>query len=103
MPLREFLKTCADFVELLDFAQDRSKRHIHRSLAGTPKREELQMDWLGSEDLKEENVVIAPAVTIPRLELLSASEFTRDRFVPSNSQNTGLQGKVLIMEDHIEQ
>jgi hypothetical protein len=31
-----------------------------------PKVEELQMDWLRSEDLKEEKVITAPAATIPR-------------------------------------
>jgi len=32
----------------------------HRSLAETPKRGQLQMDWLRSEDLKEEKVVTTP-------------------------------------------
>ena len=66
MFLCQCLKTGADFVELIDFAQDRLKRHAYTALSlQTPKREELQMDWLRSEDLKEENVLIAPAVTIP--------------------------------------
>jgi len=33
---------------------------IHRSLAEKPKVGELQMDWLSSEDLKEEKVVTTP-------------------------------------------
>jgi len=31
-----------------------------RFLVETPKAEELQMDWLRSEDLKEEKVVTTP-------------------------------------------
>jgi hypothetical protein len=31
---------------------------VHRSLAGKPKVGGLQMDWLRSEDLKEEKVII---------------------------------------------
>jgi hypothetical protein len=34
------------------------------SLAETPKMEELQMDWLRSEDLKEEKNVTAPVIII---------------------------------------
>jgi hypothetical protein len=61
MLLRQCFKTRTDFEEVIDFAQDRLKRHwAHRSLAETPKVEELQMDWLRSEDLKEEKVVTAP-------------------------------------------
>jgi len=33
-------------------------------LAEKPKMEELQMDWLRSEDLKEEKNVTAPAIII---------------------------------------
>jgi hypothetical protein len=33
---------------------------VRRSLAEKPKRGELQMDWLRSEDLKEEKVVTTP-------------------------------------------
>ena len=57
MSVRQSLKTRTDIVELIDFAQDRLKRHC-----GTPalneksKVGELQMDWLRSEDLKEEEV-----------------------------------------------
>jgi hypothetical protein len=62
---RMFLRQCfearTDFVEVIDFAQDRLKRHwAHRSLAQTPKVGELQMDWLRSEDLKEEKVITTP-------------------------------------------
>jgi hypothetical protein len=60
MSFRQCLKTYADFVELIDFAQDRLKRHGHTSIAETPKVGELQMDWLRSEDLKEEKVVTTP-------------------------------------------
>jgi hypothetical protein len=67
MLLRQRLKTRTDIVELIDFAQDRLKRHGHTSLAKTPKVGELQMDWLRSEDLKEEKVETTPAATIPRL------------------------------------
>ena len=42
-------------MELIDFAQDRCKRHVQTAfLTEKPKVEELQMDWLRSEDLKEE-------------------------------------------------
>jgi hypothetical protein len=55
MLFRQSLKPRADTVEVIDFAQDRFKNHqVHRSLAETPKVGELQMDWLRSEDLKEE-------------------------------------------------
>jgi len=42
-------------MELIDFAQDRLKRHGNHSLAENLSGE-LQMDWLRSEDLKEEKV-----------------------------------------------
>jgi hypothetical protein len=61
MSLCQCLKTRADVVELFDFAQNRLKRHGHTSAAETPKMGELQMDWLRSEDLKEEKVVTTPA------------------------------------------
>jgi hypothetical protein len=57
---RQSLKSRADVVELIDFAQDRLKRHAHTAFSGTPKVGELQMDWLRSEDLKEEKVVTTP-------------------------------------------
>jgi len=41
-----------------------------RSLAETPKVGELQMDWLRSEDLKEEKVVTTPAQTIARRKVV---------------------------------
>jgi hypothetical protein len=37
------------------------KAWAHRSLAEQPKVGELQMDWLRSEDLKEEKVVTTPS------------------------------------------
>jgi len=65
--LRQRLETDADIVELIDFAQDRLKRHGHTALSQeTPKVGELQMDWLRSEDLKEEKVITTPAATISR-------------------------------------
>jgi hypothetical protein len=40
---------------LIDFAQDRLKRHGYTALSLKNLRwEEFQMDWLRSEDLKEE-------------------------------------------------
>jgi hypothetical protein len=60
MLVRQPLKPRADIVELIDFAQDHFKRHGQTSLAEKPKVEELQMDWLRSEDLKEEKVLTAP-------------------------------------------
>jgi hypothetical protein len=48
-------------MELLDFVQDRFKRQERIALSqDKPKVGELQMDWLRSEDLKEEKVVTAP-------------------------------------------
>jgi hypothetical protein len=61
MSVRQSLKTRTDIVELIDFAQDRFEKHGHTSLAAKPKVGELQMDWLRSEDLKEEKVVTTPA------------------------------------------
>jgi hypothetical protein len=58
MLVRQPLKTRADIVQLFDFVQDRFKKHDRTALSeDKPKREELQMDWLRSEDLKEEKVV----------------------------------------------
>ena len=52
-------------MELIDFAQDRCKRHGQTAfLAEKPKVGELQMDWLRSEDLKEEKDVTAPVVVL---------------------------------------
>jgi hypothetical protein len=71
MSLRQRLKASTDTVELIDFAQDRLKRHGHTALSPkTPKVGELQMDWLRSEDLKEEKVVTTPAATIPRQKVV---------------------------------
>ncbi len=65
MLVRQSLKPRADTVELIDFAQDRCKRHGQTAfLAEKPKVRELQMDWLRSEDLKEEKDVTAPIVII---------------------------------------
>ena len=62
MLLRQCLETRADVVELIDFAQDRMKRHGLTALSlERLKMGKLQMDWLRSEDLKEEKVVTTPA------------------------------------------
>lgn len=45
MSVRQSLKTRTDIVELIDFAQDRLKRHGHTAFSlKQPKVEELQMD-----------------------------------------------------------
>jgi len=49
---------------LIDFPPDRCKRLADRSLAEKPKVGELQMDWLRSEDLKEEKNVTTPIAII---------------------------------------
>jgi hypothetical protein len=60
MPLRESFKPHADVVELIDLVQNRFKAHgspwVHRSLK-TLRCGKIQMDWLRSEDLKEEKGV----------------------------------------------
>jgi hypothetical protein len=59
------LKPRADIAELIDFAQGRGKRHRQTApLAEKPKVGELQMDWLRSEDLKEEKNVTTPLAII---------------------------------------
>jgi len=61
MLLRQCVKARADVLELIDFAQDRLKRHRHTALSlKKPKVGELQMVWLRSEDLKEEKVMTTP-------------------------------------------
>jgi hypothetical protein len=63
--LRQSVKTTADLMELLYFVQDRLKGHGYTALLqGKPKMGELQMDWLSSEDLKEEKVATAPFLII---------------------------------------
>jgi hypothetical protein len=65
MLVRQSLKPRADTVELIDFAQDCCKRHGQTAfLAEKPKVRELQINWLRSEDLKEEKDVTAPVVII---------------------------------------
>jgi hypothetical protein len=69
MLLRQCFETNTDFVEVIDFAQDRLKRHGGTpSLNEKPKVVGLQMDWLRSEDLKEEKVVTTPVITLTRQE-----------------------------------
>ena len=61
MSVRQCFKPRADVLELIDFVQDRLKRHEYTSLSlKTPKVGELQMDWLRAEDLKEEKAVTTP-------------------------------------------
>jgi hypothetical protein len=65
--LRQSLKTCADILELVNFVQDRCKNHGYTALSQKnqkPKMGGLQMDWLRSEDLKEEKVITTPLVVI---------------------------------------
>jgi hypothetical protein len=50
-------------VELIDFVQNRFKSN-GTPLSDKPKRGELQMDWLRSEDLKEEKVVTTPIAIV---------------------------------------
>jgi hypothetical protein len=71
MLLRQCFKTRTDLVELIDFAQDRLKGHEHTALSQKRLRwEKLQMDWLRSEDLKEEKVETTPAPTVPRQKVV---------------------------------
>jgi hypothetical protein len=65
MLLSQSLKSSADVVELIDFVQNRFKSHGYTALSlKKPKRGELQMDWLRSEDLKEEKVVTTSTVIV---------------------------------------
>jgi hypothetical protein len=65
MLLRQSLETRADVVELVDFLKDRFKHHGYTALSLRSLRlGGLQMDWLRSEDLKEEKVGNHPAVTV---------------------------------------
>jgi len=59
-------------------AHDRLKRHGAHLSRCTPKVGELQMDWLRSEDLKEEKVLTTPAVNITRRE---DGKFAQNRLV----------------------
>jgi hypothetical protein len=60
--LRQCLKTRADVAELIDFAQDRFKRHGHTALLLKNLRwEDVRWTGLRSEDLKEEKLVTTPA------------------------------------------
>jgi hypothetical protein len=49
MLIRECLKTHGDVLELIDFAQDRLKRHEYTALSVKPNVRELQMDWLSQK------------------------------------------------------
>jgi hypothetical protein len=70
MLLRQCLKTRANVLELIDFAQDRLKRHWYTALSLKPKVGELQMDWLRSEDLKEMKVKTTSFVTVTRQKVI---------------------------------
>lgn len=74
MSLRQSLKTRTDAVELIDFAQDRFENHGHAALLlQNLKVGELQMNWLRSEDLKEEKGNRL-AGTIPRQKVRAYSQ-----------------------------
>jgi hypothetical protein len=61
MLLCQCLKTRTDIVKLINFVQDRFESHEYTALSLKNLRwEELQMDWLRSEDLKEKKVVTIP-------------------------------------------
>ncbi len=55
MLLRQSLQARTDVVQFVDFAQDCLENHGYTAFSpGNPKMRGLQMDWLRSEDLKEE-------------------------------------------------
>jgi alpha-beta hydrolase superfamily lysophospholipase len=65
MLFRQSLEPRADTVELIDFAQDRCKRHRQTAFSLKSLRwENFRMDWLRSEDLKEEKDVTAPTFIV---------------------------------------
>ncbi len=70
MLLRQSFQTSTHTVELIDFAQDRFKGHGTPLSRNKTKMGGLQMDWLRSEDLKEEKVVTTPVITIRPQRLL---------------------------------
>jgi hypothetical protein len=70
MSFRQCLKPRTDVLKVINFAQDRLKRHGYTGLSEKPKMGELQMDWLRSEDLKEEKVVTTPAATVSRQKVV---------------------------------
>jgi hypothetical protein len=76
MLLRQSFKTSADSMEFLNFVQYRLKRHEY-PLLGEPWGA-LQMDWLRSEDLKEEKVVTTSRMqpTTRESEMLATSVTT---------------------------
>jgi hypothetical protein len=53
MLLRQGIKTVTHVVEVLRFAQNRKRRHVALSFLQSQRREKLQMNRLGPEDLKE--------------------------------------------------
>jgi hypothetical protein len=63
---RQSLKTCADAVELVDFVQNSFKNHHEYTALSLENLRVggLQMDWLRSEDLKEEKVIITSLLII---------------------------------------
>jgi hypothetical protein len=73
MLLRQLLKTGTHVLELVNFMQDRLKRHAYTDFplqcqCQCLRRGELQMDWLRSEDLKEEKVVTTSLLSVPACE-----------------------------------
>jgi len=66
MLVRQCLKTRADVLELIDFAQDRLKRHGYTgtplSLKNPKVWENFRWTGLRPEDLNEEKVVTTPSL-----------------------------------------
>jgi hypothetical protein len=65
MLLSQSLKSSADVVELIDFVQNRLKRHwVYLSRLENLRWENFRWTGLRSEDLKEEKVVTTPFVIV---------------------------------------
>jgi hypothetical protein len=72
----------AEMEDLIDFAQDRADR----SLAEKPKVGELQIDWLRSEDLKEEKNV-PPLAIVAVEEPIALCRWSSSRRTIGHAQN----------------
>ena len=68
MLLRQSLKTRTDAMELVNFVGSLQKAWVPPLSEETSGVGGLQMDWLRSEDLKEEKVMTTSNLTIPRQE-----------------------------------
>jgi hypothetical protein len=82
MSFRQCLKPSTDVLKVINFAQDRLKRHGYTGLSEKPKMGELQMDWLRSEDLKEEKVVTTPVPLYHGRKQLACSNRPANRLQP---------------------